>query len=312
MKLYSAFQIDEIGTKIAAKIKAITAKTNLLKTAAYKDVGTTAGKIPEFVGNDGMGGFGFGGRSKDLGVDVNLDTLPKVNAIYGVTKRNVVAGLPADMQAYIYNSEMTLQVLVSPNSYYVTQVLTANAYKPPGTTIANAVVFTRCSSFGTWAPWERISGQLTGVDIIDEEEVLGDDVEFNSIRVGLTSPKIAYELVRVPVTMANAKFNPDGTVPEGEYYPGYLQVRSTKKPTNVIDIIVNVYMPGTNPNNSERVLPKNIFAGKYYEISMHGTGAIVELWSEAYAQLKNNTNKSAQKLFDNDAYVEAFITYKVD
>lgn len=296
---------------IGADIKAILAKTNLLKTAAYKDVGTTAGKIPEFVGNDGMGGFGFGGRAKDLGVDVNLDTLPKVNAIYGVTKRNVVAGLPADMQAYVYNSEMTLQVLVSPNNYYITQILTAIVYKPPSTSIYNVAVFTRCSNFGTWGPWERVSGQLTSVDIIDEE-VLGDDVEFNSIKVGLTSPKIAYEVVRVPITMANAKFNPDGTVPAGEYYPGYLQVRSTKKATNIIDIVANVYKPGTNPSNGERVLPKSIYSGEYYDISMHGAAVIVDLWSEAYAQLKNDTNKSAQNLFDGNAYVEIFITYKVD
>lgn len=295
---------------IGADIKAILAKTNLLKTAAYKDVGTTAGKIPEFVGNDGMGGFGFGGRSKDLGLNVNLDTLPEVNAIYGVTKNNVVAGLPADMQAYVYNSEMTLQVLVSPNSYYMTQVLTAVVYKPPNTSTENVAVFTRCCSFGKWSSWERISGNLTGVDIVDE--VFGDDVEFNSIKVGLTSHKIAYEVVRIPITMANAKFNPDGTVPDGEYYPGYLLISSTKANSRIIDIVINVYLTGINTINGERVLPGGSFSQKYYEVSINNTGAIVLLWSQAYAQSKGVENKSSQKLFDEDAYVEAFITYRVD
>lgn len=295
---------------IGADIKAILAKTNLLKTAAYKDVGTTTGKIPEFIGNDGMGGFGFGGRAKDLGVDVNLDTLPKVNAIYGVTKNNVVAGLPADMQTYVYNSEMTLQVLVSPNSYHITQVLTAIVYKPPNTSSKNVAVFTRCGSYNTWIPWERLSGQLLGVDV--GEEAYGDDVEFNSIKVGLTSHKIAYDVVRVPITMANAKFNPDGTVPEGEYYPGLLLISSTKTKNRIIDIVINVYLTGTNAYNGERVLPEESYSQKYYEVSINSTGAIVLLWSQAYAQSKGVENKSSQKLFDEEAYVEAFVTYRVD
>lgn len=297
---------------IGADIKAILAKTNLLKTAAYKDVGTTSGKIPEFVGNDGMGGFGFGGRSKDLGLNVNLNTLPKVNAIYGVSKKNVVVGLPADLQVYLFNCEITLQVAVSPDGYYITQTLTAVAYKPPGTSILNAVVFTRCSSFDTWGPWTRISGRLTGVD--SDGDSIGSDGAFNSITVGLTSPKMAFKALKFPINYENLRYGPDGlTQIDGFDSRGGLAIQSELREDQILQVSCRVYYRPYSGASHIYLKPGEEHGGRYYTILYYGSYTNIKVSSAAHTQERDgNLIKSGQGLIDKDGYAEVFIIYKVD
>lgn len=292
---------------IGADIKAITDKTNLLKTAAYKDVGTTAGTVPEFVGNEGMGGFGFGGYSKNLGTDVNLDTLPKVNAIYAVAKNNVVVGLPADMQTYRYNSEMTLQVLTSTNEFFITQILTAIAYRPPDTSIRNPVIFTRCGFFDDWGPWGRVSGQLMGVDIVDEE-VIGDDLVVNSIKAGVTSPSVSFEVIRKDITYTNASYNADGSRPNA-YTGGRLDLKTTIHPNRILSMTARVYSDIFG-SQYEYMAPKYSYSNAYYEILSESNGVILMVQNESHAEQDGVMQHNGQNLFDKPSYIELFITYK--
>lgn len=303
---------------IATDIKAVLEKTDLLKTAAYKDVGTTEGMIPEFVGTEGIGGYGFGGRSKDLGLNVNLDTLPKINAIYGVSRTNVVAGLPADMQAYIYNSEMTLQVLVSPNSYYVTQVLTAVAYKPPSTSFVNAVVFIRSSSFNNWGPWERIAGKLLDVDI--DRAVIGDDAEFNSVKAGATSPKIAFETIKIGITYDNFKYMPDGVSIAGPYDArGAVGLRPSCAETSILSMTMRIYAPiyaSYGDNTLRFASAKSRYTGAYYDTAFTGDQVTLMIKTKAHltevGNIGNPAEVSGDNLFGEGAYAELFVIYKVD
>ena len=313
MKLYSALQIDEIGTKIAAKIKAITAKTNLLKTAAYRDVGTTAGKIPEFVGNDGMGGFGFGGRAKDLGLNVNLDTLPKINAIYSSNNKKVAVGLPPDLEAYIYVGEFTIQTIVNAASYHQTQIITATAFKPPSSTITNSVVFIRTAAFSKWSSWERIAGLMTSVD--SDAEVIGDDGVFNSIKVGATSPKIAFEVIRLDITFDNFGYSSDGVTSnrtDGYDFRATKAIETTVSTERILNVswkcftpFSTIYMdidPGiTGSNQYLQMVPQGL---KSRIFIIKTTGHLQELGEDV--------RKNGDALFNNGSYIELFITYKVD
>lgn len=75
-------RVAALGQAIGADIKAILAKTNALKTAAYKDVGTTAGTVPQYVGNNGISGLGYGGQVTNLPASTNLDDLRYITANY--------------------------------------------------------------------------------------------------------------------------------------------------------------------------------------------------------------------------------------
>lgn len=320
MKLYSALQIDEIGTRIAAKIKAIMDKTNLLKTAAYRDVGTTAGKIPEFVGNDGMGGFGFGGSAKKLAAGADLDLLPRVNSLYTGGKNDGILNRPPDLVKYMFAHEFVIECIVGNaagyNGTYI-QRLTFDAFPPEGTSTTNPVVFIRSLSRSGFSPWVRLTGRMYGIDV--SSDVVGDDLVVNSITVGPTSPKIAFEIVRLDITYANFGYNEDGMAPNEYGYgaSGYQLISSSIPAARILDLSLRLY--GAIYKNfgdpSIGFAPEDVRgSGAYIKSAFASTGSgyLVQVKTEAHSiESLGNTNDSGQ-IFFNDGYAELFVTYKVD
>lgn len=319
MKLYSALQIDEIGTKIAAKMKAILAKTDLLKTAAYKDVGTTAGKIPEFVGNAGMGGFGYGGSAKKLAAGADLDLLPRVNALYTGAKADGILNRPPDLVKFIFEYEFVLECVVGDGtslSYgaYM-QRLTLDAFLPGTTSVTNPVIFVRTRSYLGFSPWVRLTGKMYGVDV--GGDVVGDDIEVNSIKAGLTSPKIAFKSVVREITYENASYKPDGVTPTRENAAlGAFSIPSGVKEDKILIMQARVY---SIPYGSSYLLQQSEqrFGGTYFKEIRRTAGFQMSVYTDEYIASGNapagvDSSYSANKLFTKPSYVELFIIYKVD
>lgn len=312
MKLYSALQIDEIGTKIAAKIKAILAKTDLLKTAAYKDVGTTAGKIPEIVGGNGIGGFGYGGSAKKLAAGADLDLLPRVNALYTGGKNDGILNRPPDLVKYAFGHEFVLECVVGDGTSlslgtYV-QRLSLDAYPPGTTSTTNPVMFVRTRSYMGFSAWTRLTGKMYGVDI--GGGVIGDDIEVNSIKAGATSPKIAFELIKKQINYSNVGYNADGTRPNGTG-GGTIAINSTVPEAKILSIESRVYIARYSSVHSY-VKPNYQFSDTYYNRINQNNGFVYAIKNAAHAEVDGGAAQNGQLFFDKDSYIELFVIYKVD
>lgn len=294
---------------IGADIKAILAKTNLLKTAAYRDVGTTAGEIPEFVGNDGIGGFGFGGSAKKLANGADLDLLPRVNALYTGGKNDGILNRPPDLVNYVFEHEFVLECVVgnTVGSYrtYV-QRLTFDAYPPEGTSTTNPVVFIRSLSYLGFSPWVRLTGRLYAIDVGDE--VVGDDLDVNSIKAGVTSPSVSFEVIRKDITYTNAAYNADGSRPN-EYTGGRLDLKTTIHPNRILSMNARVYSD-IYGSQHEYMVPNYSYSNAYYEILSESNGVIMMVKNASHAEQGGVMQHNGQNLFDKPSYIELFITYK--
>lgn len=402
-------RIKLLAQAIGADIKSILAKTNLLKTAAYKDVGTTAGTIPQYVGVNGVGGLGYGGLVTNLPASTNLDdlryitanysgvfkpigfpageafigsyslsviagdsgvkqvlsavfsaypdvkfktferfrlskwsdwvlsvgdsggikheiiptgsslnALPKINGTYFGKKSSTIptAGMPAELSAYIYDFDFFLETMISPDTYAYVQTLYAVLYDPSQT--YNNVIYTRLARYGTFTEWVRVSGFVAGVDV--GGDVVGDDLIVNSIKAGATSPKIAYELIRLDMTYSNFGYMPDGiTAKTGSAdNKGYAHISSTINEVDVISMSVKVVGKLNKLFGSDSLynIPnKNTLSGVYYDanVDTKGNSVLIFVRSDAHTQeLGLPDHNSGETLLTDGGYIELFITYKVD
>lgn len=298
---------------IGADIKAILAKTNLLKTAAYKDVGTTAGKIPEFIGNDGMGGFGYGASAKKLSVGSDLDLLPRVNAIYTGGKNDGILSRPPDLADYIFNHEFVVECVVGDGlsaSYgaYI-QRLSVDTFLPGTTNETNTVVFIRSRSYLGFSPWERITGKMYGIDV--GGDVVGDDLVVNSIKAGATSPKIAFEIIRLDITYANFGYQSDGVTGIVGMNRGLTSIATSAPLLNILSMSSKLY---GDYRGSPIPLPYEAGgSGKYVKMKAQSKGALYTIQTTAHLEeIGGDTSLNADNLFNNGSYIELFVTYKVD
>lgn len=305
---------------IGADIKAISAKTNLLKSAAYRDVGTTDGKIPEFVGVNGISGLGYAGAAKKLAAGSDLNLLPNINAIYTANKNDNILNRPAEMSSYIFSHEFVVECIVGNTSgAYATYIqrLSFNAFPPEGTNISNTVVFIRSSNYAGFSPWVRTTGTMYGIDV--GGDVVGDDVAFNTVKVGATSPKIAFERVRLDITYANFGYNEDGITSKNPNYDsrGYQAINSSVPATRILDLSLRLYGPiYKNYGDSSIKYAQQGAQGNdtYIEATMNATGEgyLINVKTAAHSiELLGNTDDSGENFFDG-GYVELFVTYKVD
>lgn len=307
-------RIKALSASIGNDIKAIKDKTNLLKTAAYKDVGTTDGNIPEFVGVNGIGGLGYGGEAKRLDAGSDLNLLPRINAIYTATKDDNILNRPIELVNYIFKHEFVIECIVGNTvGAYGTYIqrLTFDAFPPEGTSTTNPVVFIRSYSYLGFSSWVRLTGKIYGVDV--GGEVIGDDLVVNSIKAGATSPKIAFEKIRVDFTYENFGYAPDGIT---ALYPdidtrGYTHVIPTPKPKNIMFSNVSIYADfyGTIQIQAAEYTG----TGAYFVLQNLGNELFIRTSTEAHAMAQyGDKSKSGQNLFDKNAYAELFIIYKVD
>lgn len=307
-------RIKALSASIGNDIKAIKAKTNLLKTAAYRDVGTTDGNIPEFVGVNGVGGFGYGGEAIRLDAGSDLDLLPRINAIYTAAKDDNILNRPIELVNYIFEYEFVIECIVGNNANYKAayiQRLTFDAYPPEGTDTTNPVVFIRSYSYLGFSPWVRLTGKMWGVDV---GITVGEDIDVNSIKAGATSPKIAFEIIKVPITYANLGYEADGITGTNTSYDarGALSLRSSIDERNVISMTVNVYSKAYGATYS-RLFSDSLGSTRFFKYIFYAKRVAFTVISEAHAIEKNgDTQESGQELFNKDSYVELFITYKVD
>lgn len=315
-------RIKLLAQSIGADIKAILAKTNLLKTAAYKDVGTTAGMIPEFVGNEGIGGFGYGGSAKKLAVGADLDLLPRVNALYTGAKADGILNRPPDLVKYIFNHEFVLECIVGDglSTSYGTYIqrLSLDAF-PPGTTDkTNPVVFVRSISYKGFSTWVRITGVMYGVDV--GGDVIGDDLVVNSIKAGATSPKIAFETVKIGITYDNFKYMPDGVSIAGPYDArGAVGLRPSCAETSILSMTMRIYAPiyaSYGDNTLRFASAKSRYTGTYYDTAFTGDHVTLMIKTKAHitevGNIGNPAEVSGDNLFGEGAYAELFVIYKVD
>lgn len=315
-------KILAVLSEIATDIKAILAKTDLLKTAAYKDVGTTAGKIPEIVGGNGVGGFGYGGSAKKLAAGADLDLLPRVNALYTGSKDDGILNRPPDLVNYIFNHEFVLECIVGDglSTSYGTymQRLSLDAF-PPGTTDkTNPVVFIRSISYMGFSPWVRLTGEIYGVDV--GGEVIGDDLVVNSIKAGATSPKIAFETVKLDITYDNFKYMPDGVSIAGPYDArGAAGLRPSCAETAVLSMTLRIYAPtyaAYGDNSLRFVYAEKTHYDEYYKAIFSGDDVTIIIHTKAHllesGDLGDPVAVSGDKLFGEGAYAELFVIYKVD
>lgn len=315
--------VDRVKTlvqAIGADIKAISAKTNLLKSAAYRDVGTTDGNLPEFVGVNGIGGLGYGGEAKKLEAGSDLDLLPQINAIYTATQNDNILNRPTEMVNYIFNHEFVIECIVGDTggSYgtYI-QRLTFDAFPPEGTDSTNPVVFIRSYSYLGFSKWVRLTGKMYGIDV--DEVVVGDDVTFNTVKVGATSPKIAFELVRLDITYANFGYAEDGITNNNPYYDarGFQAINSSIPATRILDLSLRLYgaIYKNYGDNSIKYANQGSMGGDAYATSafnQSGEGYLIQVKTAAHSiELKGDASDSGENFFDG-GYAELFVTYKVD
>src|SRR5699024_10397395 len=125
-------------------------------------------------------------------------------------------------------------------NYLFIQRLTLNAFPTSGTDNTNTVVFIRSYSYLGFSEWERLTGELLYVDAVQS---VGDDASFATITVGDTSPKVAFELVRLDITYDNFGYEEDGVTPSNPNYDmrGYAGVQSTRNEIEIISIEGNVF-----------------------------------------------------------------------
>lgn len=138
-------RVAALGQAIAADISAILAKTNALKTAAYKDVGTTSGAIPEFVGVNGIGGLGYGGKAVNIPKDADLNNYRTVTAEYGGAFK------PLNFPEASLSGGYALSVAVNEN--ITTQTLVVARFATPKSKIA---VYRRLYMAGKWTDWAML------------------------------------------------------------------------------------------------------------------------------------------------------------
>lgn len=301
---------------IGADIKAILDKTNLLKTAAYRDVGTTAGKVAEFVGDNGIGGFGFGGRAVKMPDNQDMNALPLISAIWTGEKKGSTsyANMPAELSGYSYSYRFIIQTYVSADRYCISQVLTMTAYPPSGVAAHNTVIYIRTLDIGTWSAWQRITGKLKGVDV--GGDVVGEDIEVNSIQAGITSPKIAFEVVTKPITYENFGYQPDGITQTGQYdNRGAASIKPNQPTKNILSTSIRVGHRSSY-NTDRAVSPGYSYSGEYYEFLQNNSEIdikTVRIRTEQHVLASDgNTAKSGQKIFDGQGYIQLFVIYKVD
>lgn len=307
-------RIKLLAQAIGADIKSILAKTNLLKTAAYKDVGTTAGTIPQFVGVNGLGGFGYGGEAIKLAAGSDLNLLPRVNALYTAAKNDNILNRPIELVNYVFEHEFVVECIVgrTGGSYgtYI-QRLTFGAFPPEGTSTTNPVVFIRSLSYLGFSPWLKTTGRIYGVDV--GGDVVGEDLVVNSIKAGATSPKVAFEKIRLDFTYENFGYAPDGITalnPNSDTR-GYRSMYSTMSSKQILFLKANVYanLYGMTTLQTE----KAEFSGTYFSVGYSDRGVVILAATGAHAIERDGNNRhSAQKLFDKAAYVELFVIYEVD
>lgn len=398
-------RIKALTSSIGADIKSIKSKTDLLKTAAYKDVGTDSGNVVEFDGVNGVGGFGLGGVIKRLGdtedlnelrfitaqyggvfkpinfpigqnlsgfyvldvlvtdsgvkqtltmpksrrpdieiiiyeriyllgewsdwlvsfdstvsgqvteplvVGSNLDALPRKNAIYSGKSSDGILGLPAELSTYIFDYSYIVETLASKNNDSNIQRLTLNLFTPAGTSTTNTVVYLRSTNYSGFSSWLRISGKIYGLDA--GGDVVGDDIEVNSIKAGALSPKIGFESVIMPFTYENFGYQADGISKiEPDYdLRGVKSIASSHDESRILSISCRAYY--NRFGSTTFVKLEDEFTDAYYRASNNsGNTILVYAMTELHAQEVNGeTSKSGQLLFDLDGYVELFVIYKVD
>lgn len=140
-------RIKLLAQSIGADIKAILAKTNLLKTAAYRDIGTLPGSVPEFASVNGVAGFGYGGLVRNLPSTTDLNSLNKVTADYSGLLKPI--NFPPNVDLF---GAYTLSVIAGDSGAF--QKLTSAKYV--SSTERDLVVVSRFYALGKWTPWVAI------------------------------------------------------------------------------------------------------------------------------------------------------------
>lgn len=140
------------------------------------------------------------------------------------------------------------------------------------------------------------------------------DVKVNSIKAGATSPKIAFEVVRVPITLSAFKYNPDGSYVGQHYQSGSIAITASLsiKNTDILSLSLRLYVKDGAYYES-RPTGQN-YSGRYYELSPMANGYLLRIRSKYHAENSAEVplDKSGQLYFDKETYVELFVIYKVD
>lgn len=389
-----------LAQAIGSDIKSILAKTNLLKTAAYKDIGTTDGTVPQYIGNNGISGLGYGGQVTNLPASTNLDDLryitanysgvfkpigfpegeafigsyslsviagdsgvkqvlsavfsaypdvkfktferfrlskwsdwvlsvgdssgikheiiptgssldelPKINSAYFGQKSGTITtvGMPAELSAYMYDFDFFLETMSSPDTYSYIQTLYAVIYD---TSLKhNNVIYTRLARFHTFTEWVRVSGSVYGVDV--GGDVIGDDLVVNSIKAGATSPKIAFEIIRLDITYANFGYQSDGITGIEGMNRGIKSINSSIPLVNILSMSSRLY---ADYGGYHVFVPyAAVGSGRYAQMTDQTVGHLFHIRTTAHLnETGDDINFSADNLFNNGSYIELFVTYKVD
>ena len=139
-------------------------------------------------------------------------------------------------------------------------------------------------------------------------------VTVSSIKAGVTSPKIAFEVVRVPITLSAFNYNPDGSYKGQHYQSGNISLTASLaiKNTDILSLSMRLYVKDGAYYES-RPTGQN-YGGRYYDLRPMPNGYLLYIRSQYHAQNSAEVplDRSGQYYFDNETYVELFVIYKVD
>lgn len=140
------------------------------------------------------------------------------------------------------------------------------------------------------------------------------DVTVNSIKAGVTSPKIAFKVINVPITLSAFNYNPDGSFMGEKWQSSIISVSAPHsiKSSDILSLSLRLYVKSGSSHISER--EGMAYSGKYYRVVQSASGYLLYIRSQYHVE--NDTsiplNQSGQHYFDNDTYVELFVTYRVE
>lgn len=271
----------------------------------------------------GIEEYGFNAPAKRLAAGTDLNNLPVKSARYRAQRADNILNLPSEFYTYIFNYEFVLDVITGdPLDYegYLpnNQTLTVSMFTPAGSSYSNIVVFVRSHNYQGFTPWQRITGKIYGVDI--GSDVVGDDLEVNSIKAGNTSPKVAFETVKLDITYDNFKYMPDGVSIAGSYDArGAAGLRPSCAETAILSMTLRIYAPiysAYNDNNLHFVNAEDKNSNAYYTTVFSGDNVTLIIRTKAHllesGVIGDPVEIAGDKLFGEGAYAELFVIYKVD
>lgn len=137
------------------------------------------------------------------------------------------------------------------------------------------------------------------------------NVVVNSLKVGDTSPKVAFEVITIPITLNLFKYNADGTYQGPHYQSGNIPLspRASIKSTDILSTSARVYCKLYS--TAEYIPQKRNYGSQYYELIESSQGYLLQIKSTFHATDKFTADKSGQAFFDKESYVELFVIYKV-